>query len=79
METDLNQKWSFNGDSKNAFIQRIAYPCDSIQAKIDAVKIAYSNGWDIDNIKKLYNPTNDDLNMGKAYGLDLPILFDVID
>lgn len=70
-------KWSFEGgDSKDAFVRHIAYPSGSVGEKLDMLGGLFKKGDLPDNanelFKKMYNPTPQEISMGKTYGINLP-------
>lgn len=66
-ETNYDYEWKWEGDSKDAFVRRIAYPCESIAEKIKAVKKIIPEYRD-----RVWSLSDYDLQMGRVYGFDLP-------
>lgn len=67
MKTQLNYRWKHDGDSLDAFVRRMAYPCATIQEKLDIIK-----KFPPELRRQLYNPSQHDLQMANVYNIPLP-------
>jgi hypothetical protein len=73
-ETQVGKNLSRVADdsSGGALVREIAYPANSIQEKLDMLAKLNPEQRTLENFKKYYDPTPNQISTGKVYGLDIP-------